>query len=134
MLIHYLISVAIGFAGAILIMAIWIIIEVNVLRYKCSKALETVIMGLKSEGKAKLLPWNSTKEFLDEVEPIQRKIQSLKHIVSLDEFKIDLMKFSDYTLKVVIGFKVLHEGGTSIAQAIIHKTPSRVLVQQLIIE
>ncbi|MGH1351967.1 MAG: hypothetical protein ACRBBN_14340 [Methyloligellaceae bacterium] len=134
MLIHYLISVAIGLAGAIIIVALWVSLELVILRYRCSKAIETVIMALKSEGKAKLLPWNSTKHFLDDVEPIQRKIQSLKQIVSMDDFKIELMKFSEHTLKVVIGFKVLHQGGNSIAQAIVHKTPSRVLVQQLIIE
>ncbi len=134
MLVHFAFSVLIGFVAAIALTTCWVYFELIVLRYRCSKAVETVIFGLKSEGKAKLLPWNSTKHFLDDVEPIQRKIQSLKHIISLNEFKIDLMKFSEHTLKVVIGFNVQHEGGNSVAQAIVHKTPSRVLVQQLIIE
>lgn len=134
MLNDYFLSVFIGFMGAIVIVAVWVYIELNLLQYRCGKALETVILSLKGSGNTKLLPWHSTKEFLNGVEPIQRKIQSLKHIISIDNYNINLMKHSEHKLRIVIGFNVKHEGGNSIAQAILHKTPTRLLVQQLIIE
>ncbi len=133
MVLDYFLSFVIGFVGAVLIITGWVSFEILKVKNRCAKVAEIVLLSLKSEGNIKILPWYCTKEFIDSVEVVQKQIHQMGDIITADAFKIQLMKHSDYTLNVVIGFKLTHENGVSNVQAIMHKRPSRVMVHQVAI-
>lgn len=131
MLVEYLISFIIGLIGAGLLVSGWVAFEILKVRNRCGKVLEIVILSLKKDGNMKILPWYCTKDFIGEIKPLQKKVDAMGDIITAGGFKIQLMKFSEYKLSIVIAFNLTHENGVSKVQAILHKLPSRVMVHQI---
>ena len=126
-------SLAIGTVSAIILIALWAYCQYIAFSYLCKKLLQRVINCLKPEGNREVLGKLCTNEFIEAIEPIGKQVENIGPIISIDNFKFNVLNTIQNRLRMLVSFDIIHEGGQLRGQAIMYSQSQKILMHQFVI-